>query len=59
MNGYIGFYNGDRVEIHADSLYAAKVQAVEHFAPPKSKVHMVHVALAEVNGEAVVHVAVD
>lgn len=58
MNGYIGFYNGDRVEIHADSLYAAKLKAIDHFRPGK-KAHMVHVALAEVDGEAVVHVAID
>lgn len=59
MHGYIGFYNGKRVEIYADSLYQAKLKALDHFKPPKSKVHMVSVVLAEKDGEAVTHVAVD
>jgi hypothetical protein len=59
MNGYIFFYNGKRVELYADSLYDAKLKAVEHFKPPKSKQHMVHGALAEIDGKPVVHTAVD
>ena len=50
MNGYIFFYNGQRVEV-----YAAKVKAVAHFKPPKFKQHMVHGALAEKNGTPVSH----
>jgi len=59
MNGYIGFFNGRRVEIQANSLYEAKQEAVKHFRPSKSKAHMVHVHLAEKNGETVIHTAVD
>lgn len=55
MNGYIFFFNGKQVEIMADSLYAAKLKAIEHFKPAKSKLHMVHGMLAEKNGEQVIH----
>lgn len=55
MNGYVFFYNNRRVEIHADSLFAAKEKADAHFKPPKSKRHMVHGMLAEKDGEQVVH----
>lgn len=59
MCGYVGFYNGRRWEGYADSLYAAKQQAIVFFKPPKSKQHMVTVALAEKDGEPVVHTPVD
>mgnify|MGYP000131939941 CR=1 FL=1 len=57
MNGYLAFYNDKQVEIHADSLYEAKVKALAYFHPPKSKQHMVHVHLAELGGKQVVHTA--
>jgi hypothetical protein len=59
MNGYIFFYNGKRIELHAASLYEAKVKALDIFKPPKSKAHMVHGTLAEIDGKEVTHVAVD
>ena len=59
MNGYIGFYNGNTVEILAATLFEAKTKALAHFRAPKSKQHMVHVELAEKDGEPVTHVAVD
>jgi hypothetical protein len=50
MNGYIGFsHNGKRAEIYANSLVEAKQKALDLFKPPKSKVYMVSVALAELN----------
>jgi hypothetical protein len=57
MNGYICFYNGKRVEVHADSLYAAKKLAIASFQVPKKKESMVSVVLAEVNSQQVTHVA--
>lgn len=57
MNGYIFFYNDKRVEIRAETLYAAKLKAIEHFKPPKPKQHMVHGVLAELRGAAVTRVA--
>jgi len=59
MNGYIGFYNGKTVDLHAATLFEAKTKALAHFRAPKSKQHMVHVELAEKDGEQVTHVAVD
>lgn len=57
MNGYIAFYGDKQHEIYAETLYAAKLAALEHFKPRKSQTHMVHVHLAEKDGEPVVHVA--
>lgn len=57
MNGYIFFYSDKRVEIRAETLYADKLKAIEHFKPPKSKQHTAHGALAELGGAAVTHVA--
>ena len=59
MNGYIAIYNGKRIEIYADCLYSAKVKAIESFRPPKSKRHMISVALAEKDGQQVTHSTVD
>lgn len=53
MNGYICFYSGKRVEIMADTLYAAKLKAIAALKVPKSKQHMVSVTLAEKEGEQV------
>lgn len=55
LNGYIFFFNGRRVELQAESMYSAHQKAVAHFKPAKSKAHMVHGALAEKSGAAVVH----
>ena len=55
MNGYICFYNGKRLEVYAETLYAAKLKAIEQFKPAKSKSHMVSVTLAEKDGEQVIH----
>jgi hypothetical protein len=57
MCGYICLYNGKRIEVYADSLYAAKQKAIEVFNPPKSKRHMISVVLAEKDGEPVVSAA--
>lgn len=55
MNGYVAFYNGKRVEVKADTLYAAKQEAVKQLKVRKSQEHMVSVVLAEKNGEQVTH----
>jgi hypothetical protein len=59
MNGYVVFYNSKRVEIYAETLYAAKVKAIEEFRKtgkiPKSREHMVSVWLAEKDGKPVIH----
>jgi hypothetical protein len=55
MNGYVFFYNRQRVEIYADSSYEAQQKAIAYFHPPKSKQHMVHGMLAEKDGKPVIH----
>lgn len=59
QNGYVAFYNGKRTEVHAESLYAAKLKAIEIFKPAKSKQHMVSVTLAELDGLPVTHIATE
>ena len=55
MNKYIFFYNGKKTVVESDTLYHAKLKAIEVFSPPKSKEHMVHGMLAEKDGKPVVH----
>jgi len=57
MNGYVAFYNGMQHHVLATSSYAASEAAKKFFKPAKSKAHMVHVMLAEVEGKQVTHVA--
>jgi hypothetical protein len=53
--GYIAFFDGRSAEVWADTSLQAKERAVAYFKPAKSKKHMVHVAIAEVEGTPVVH----
>lgn len=55
--GYIGLFNGKRVEFYAASLYAAKVEAIRLLKPKKREENLVSVMLAEKNGKEVVHTA--
>ncbi len=55
MNGYVCFYNGQRKEVHADTLLKARDQAASLFKTPKNKRHLVACALAEKDGEQVTH----
>lgn len=59
MNGYKAFYNGKEIEVQASSSYAAQQAAIAQFNPPKSKRHMVHVALCEKAGEQITHIATE
>lgn len=53
MNGYICFYKGKKVEILADSTYAAQKKAAEIFKAKKP--FEITVMLAEKEGNPVVH----
>lgn len=55
MNGYVAFYNSQRHELYAESLWDAKQKAVAFFKAPKSKAHLVTVMLAEKDNQPVVH----
>lgn len=57
MYGYVCFYKGKRIEVYADSTYAAQQKAALLFKAKKS--YEVNVMLAEKDGEPVVHVAVN
>jgi hypothetical protein len=60
MNGYIAFWRGKRVEVHADSSYAAQLAAAKLFknGAGKNPSHYdVDVVLAEKDGQQVTHVA--
>ena len=57
-NGYIAFFKGQQIEIYAPTLFAAKEKATAEFKKKFPKIkdfHMLHVHLAEKDGEAVVH----
>lgn len=57
--GYKAFYNNKTFDIWTDKgLYGAKLEAIKHFNPPKSKQHLITVILCEKpNGENITHVA--
>ncbi len=61
MNGYIALYNGERIELYADSAYSAQQKALGAFRNmhPRSRPRpgQVRVYLAKKDGEEVVHVA--
>lgn len=53
MNGYICFYRGKRIELHAESSYQAQQKAAAQFKAKKA--YEITVMLAETNGEQVTH----
>jgi len=55
MNGYVCFYSDKQIEIHAKSLYEAKVEAIKQLKVPKSKQGLLAVVLADKDGKQVVH----
>jgi len=58
VNGYIAFVEGKRHEIEAEDLYEASVKARALYKGRKKR-PTVNVTLAEIDGEPVVHTAVD
>lgn len=55
MNGYICIWNRKQIEVYADSLYAAKLEAIKQFGVKKNQHHQISVHLCEKNGEQVTH----
>jgi hypothetical protein len=53
MHGYVCFYRGKRIEVHAETALAAKIIATAEFKAKKS--HEIAVVLAEKDGVPVVH----
>ena len=62
-NGYVCLYNGQRVEVHADTTYEAqelaRVEFQKKYPRRKVKGYDVTTVLAERGGETVTHTAVD
>lgn len=59
MNGYICFYKGKQIEVHAETTYAAQVKAAEVLRVTPKNRYQITVVLAEKGGEQVTHVPVD
>lgn len=57
MNGYVAFYRGKRIVVHAESAIKARDKAWEIFRAKKA--YEVTVVLAEKDGQQVTHTAVD
>lgn len=57
MNTYVAFYNDKRIDIHANTLWEAQEKAEEVFNAHGKKSWKIHIVLAEVNGQPVVHIA--
>lgn len=55
MNGYVGMYNGSKVEVYADSIWDAKQKALKLLNVPKKKQGLMSIMLAEVNGMGYIH----
>ena len=44
---YVAFLRGQRIELYAQTLYAAKQRAIEYFRPKKRELGLLAVELAE------------
>ena len=55
MNGYIAFYRGKQIEVHANTSYEAQQRAAAIFKARKP--YEVTVVLAERDGQQVTHSA--
>lgn len=55
MNGYIGFYKGKQYEVYANTSYEAQTKLAAQLKAKKA--YEIAIYLAEVDGEAVIHVA--
>ena len=55
MNTYIAIFNGRRLELQADSMYAAVLTSRKELKVSKSKEGLLAVVLAAKGDEAVVH----
>jgi hypothetical protein len=55
MNGYVVIFKGKQIDIYADSLYLAKLKAIEKFKPSMKMESMIIVMLAEKDSKQVIH----
>ena len=60
MYGYVCFYNRQRVEVYAESTYAAQKKVAAMLKVPPKKQYLISVTLCErPDGSQVVHTAVN
>ncbi len=52
---YIAIYGGKKIEFNADSLYAAKLEAIKRLSVPKAKQGLLSVMLAGKDGKEIIH----
>jgi hypothetical protein len=55
VNGYVCFYNQQRIEVQAETSYAAQCEAGKRFKLPAKSHHRITVMLVEKDGETVYH----
>jgi CRISPR/Cas system CMR-associated protein Cmr5 small subunit len=56
--GYVAFYQGKRIEVYAETLYAAQKKAAEQLKVPAKKQYLISVTLCErADGTEVIHTA--
>lgn len=60
MNGYIAIWKGQRIEVQAETSYAAQRKAADRFGKrAQLRPWEVTIVLAEKDGQTVTHLAVD
>ena len=59
QNGYVCFYNSQKVEVRAKSSFAAQQEAARILRIKENKRHMISVILCEKDGKEVTHAASD
>lgn len=55
MNGYIALYNGKKIELYAETLYDAKLKAIQLFKVNKKNEWQISVYLCEKDNKPVIH----
>lgn len=58
-NKYKAFYKNKETIIESDSLYHAKLKAIEELKVPKKDYGVLAVMLVELDGEQVIHFPID
>lgn len=59
MNGYVCFYKQKRIEVRAESTYAAQKKAAEILRVSERNRYKITVTLAEKDGQQIVHSPLD
>jgi hypothetical protein len=55
MNKFIAVYQGERIEVYADTIWQAKQNAVKILSVPKKKQGLLSIMVSVVDGKGVLH----